>query len=364
MTKAKKKAVKAAPSKRSRKKRLDATVVDLFCGAGGLSHGFHLEGFQVVAGIDTDEGCRHAFEYNNDAIFIRQDIAELKASQIKSLFTPGKHRILVGCAPCQPFSTYNQKNKDKQWQLVTRFGELVDQVRPDVLSMENVPRLLKFRKGKIFKDFVEKLEAADYHVTWGVLYAPDFGLAQTRSRLVLLASRLGPIELPKPTHKNKHRTVRNEIGHLPKLTHGEADPRDPLHRASSLTKVNQKRIAASKPGGSWKDWDDALVAECHKSDTGKTYSSVYGRMSWSEPSPTITTQFYGFGNGRFGHPKQHRALSLREGALLQGFPADYEFVAPGEQVQFTKIGQMIGNAVPVKLASAIARAVRSHVESY
>jgi DNA (cytosine-5)-methyltransferase 1 len=338
-------------------------VVDLFCGAGGLSHGFYLEGFDIVAGIDTDEACRYAFEHNNEALFIRRDVAMLKAAEVNALFVPGKHRILVGCAPCQPFSTYNQKNSDPKWQLVTRFGELIEEVRPDIVSMENVPRLLTFRKGSIFKHFIEKLRATGYHAVWDVLYAPDFGLAQTRSRLVLLASRLGSIELPAPTHKRKHRTVRDEIGHLPALTHGQIDDRDPLHRASALSAVNLRRIAAAKPGGSWKDWDRRLVADCHKIDSGKGYSSVYGRMSWSEPAPTITTQFYGFGNGRFGHPKQDRGLSLREGALLQGFPADYEFVGPGDRVQFTQVGQMIGNAVPVKLARAIASAVRVHIES-
>lgn len=340
-----------------------ATVVDLFCGAGGLSHGFYLEGFDVVGGIDTDEDCRHAFEHNNGAPFIRCDVAKLKPSEIEALFSPGKHRVLVGCAPCQPFSTYNQKNSDPKWQLLKRFGSLIDQVRPDVLSMENVPRLLTFRKGTIFKKFVETLEAAEYHVSWDVLYGPDYGLAQTRSRLVLLASRLGKIDLPVPTHKGKHRTVRDEIGLLPRLRHGEVDDSDPLHRSSSLSEINLRRIAAAKPGGTWKEWDQGLVANCHKTETGKGYSSVYGRMSWAEPSPTITTQFYGFGNGRFGHPDQDRALSLREGALLQGFPPEYEFVAPGDRIHLKTVGRMIGNAVPVKLARAIATAVRIHVEN-
>jgi DNA (cytosine-5)-methyltransferase 1 len=122
-------------------------------------------------------------------------------------------------------------------------------------------------------------------------------------------------------------------------------------------------MAASKPGGTWRDWDEDLVAECHQVDTGRGYASVYGRMSWDEPSPTITTQFFGFGNGRFGHPDQDRALSLREGAMLQGFPQDYQFVDPGKPVQFKKIGRLIGNAVPVKLANAIAAAVREHLEA-
>jgi len=165
-----------------------------------------------------------------------------------------------------------------------------------------------------------------------------------------------------PTHKNKHRTVADEIGDLPKIGHGETDDLDPLHCASRLSDINIRRIVASKPGGTWRDWSDDLVAACHKTEAGQSYSSVYGRMKWEEPSPTITTQFFSFGTGRFGHPEQPRALSLREGAMLQGFPRDYEFIRPGERIQFKSVGRLIGNAVPVKLASAIARAVKSHLE--
>jgi DNA (cytosine-5)-methyltransferase 1 len=353
----------ASPTKTVRSRRAPGSVVDLFCGAGGLSHGFHLRGFAVSAGIDTDETCRYAFEHNNRAKFVRRDVAKLTAREVRALFARGTARVLVGCAPCQPFSTYNQKNSDPKWQLVRRFGALVERVRPDVLSMENVPSLLTFREGKIFREFVDRLKLAGYHVEWDVLYGPDFGLAQTRSRLVLLASRLGPIDLPAPSRRRKPRTVRDQIGHLPALKHGAVDAHDPLHRSSSLSRINLRRIAAAKPGGSWKDWERRLVAPCHKAKTGKGYSSVYGRMSWSAPAPTITTQFFNFGSGRFGHPRQDRALSLREGALLQGFPAKYQFVKPGEPIQFTPVGQMIGNAVPVRLASAIASAVRAHLEA-
>lgn len=342
----------------------NATVVDLFCGAGGLSHGFYQEGFNVAAGVDFDEACRFAFEENNEATFLRRDVAELTKTDISALFEPGKARVLVGCAPCQPFSTYNQKNDDPKWQLLGHFARLIDEVRPDVVSMENVPRLLAFKGGALFEDFVSTLKAADYHVVSGVLYGPDFGLAQTRSRLVLLASRLGPIELPSPTHTEGYRTVREEIGDLSPLGHGEIDPLDPLHRASRLAPINVRRIDSSKPGGTWRDWDSELVAQCHTQDTGRGYSSVYGRMSWGDPSPTITTQFFGFGNGRFGHPEQQRALSLREGAMLQGFPRDYAFVPPGQPIPFKAVGRLIGNAVPVRLASAIARAVKSHLAEH
>ena len=343
---------------------VNASVIDLFCGAGGLSHGFKIEAFKLAAGIDIDEACRFPYEQNNGAPFLRKDVGKLTAKEIEDLFLPGAKRVLVGCAPCQPFSTYNQKNEDPNWKLLHAFGDIIEASLPDVVSMENVPRLLAFRGGAVFDAFVAKLRASDYHVVWDVLYGPDFGLAQTRSRLVLLASRLGPIALPTPTHETEnHRTVREEIGDLPSLAHGEVDDSDPLHRASRLSETNARRIASAKPGGTWRDWDDDLVADCHKVKTGKGYSSVYGRMSWTAPSPTITTQFYGFGNGRFGHPDQNRALTLREGALLQGFPREYQFSRPGEAIHFKRIGRLIGNAVPVHLASAIARAVKAHLES-
>ncbi|WP_432284698.1 DNA cytosine methyltransferase [Aminobacter sp. BA135] len=342
----------------------DASVVDLFCGAGGLSHGFYQEGFRIVGGVDFDENCRYAFEANNDAPFIRRDVAKLKAREIEGLFLPGQRRVLIGCAPCQPFSTYNQKNDDPKWELLSQFAKLIDQVRPDVVSMENVPRLLEFKGGKLFTDFVATLRNAEYDVVWKVLYGPDFGMAQTRSRLVLLASRLGKIELPVPTHTDGYRTVRDEIGDLPALSHGMIDPTDHLHCASRLSEINVQRLEASKPGGTWRDWPTELVARCHTMTTGKGYSSVYGRMAWDSPSPTITTQFFGFGNGRFGHPEQKRALSLREGAMLQGFPRDYEFVPPGDRIHFKAVGRLIGNAVPVKLANAIAKAVKSHLGQY
>jgi len=343
---------------------VEASIVDIFCGAGGLSHGFFQQGFKIAGGVDIDEDCRYAFETNNDAPFIRRDVTTLTAKEVNALFTPHKFRVLVGCAPCQPFSTYNQKNEDPKWRLLGKFGDLVTEIRPDIISMENVPRLLNFKGGKTFEKFVQKLRDAKYQVVWDVLYGPDFGLAQTRSRLVLLASRLGPIELPSATHRGRHRTVRQEIGKLRRLSHGSADDRDLLHRCSRLSHMNQTRISEAKPGGTWRDWNESLVADCHKEETGRGYSSVYGRMEWDEPSPTITTQFFGFGNGRFGHPEQDRALSLREGALLQGFPPGYEFVAPGDRVHFKTIGRLIGNAVPVKLAAAIAKSVKSHIEQH
>jgi len=339
-------------------------VVDIFCGVGGLSHGFLQQGFKIAAGLDIDDDCRYPYESNNGARFLQRDVTKLTANEVERCFDQGKIRVLVGCAPCQPFSTYTQKYEDPKWQLLGKFGKLISEVQPDIISMENVPRLLQFREGRVFKSFLKRLREADYHVVWDVLHGPDYGLAQNRARLVLLASRIGEIELPAPTHRGRRRTVRQEIGKLRPLGHGDIDAKDRLHRASRLSPVNLERIAASKPGGTWHDWDTDLVADCHKERSGKGYSSVYGRMAWDEPSPTITTQFYGFGSGRFGHPEQDRALSLREGALLQGFPRNYRFVAPDDPVRFKAIGRLIGNAVPVRLAKAIAGSVKDHIEHF
>lgn len=340
-------------------------VIDLFCGAGGLSHGFRLEGFDVVAGIDFDAKCRYPFERNNEAPFLLNNVAEIEADDLKDLFDPDLPRILIGCAPCQPFSKYSQGREDGRWQLLEHFSRLICDIKPDVVSMENVPRLQKFKNSSVFNAFVRTLRNNEYFVDWKVAYCPDYGIPQSRSRLVLIASRFGPPGVPEPTHDAAfYPTVREAIGNLPPIDAGGADENDPLHRCSELSANNVKRMLASRPGGSWRDWDDDLVTPCHRKETGQGYSSVYGRMQWDEPAPTITTQFFGFGNGRFGHPEQDRAISLREGALIQTFPRDYAFVPEGQKVEIKTLGRLIGNAVPVGLARAIARRIRAHLDEY
>ena len=340
-----------------------ASVIDLFCGAGALSHGFLLEGFSIECGYDIDETCRFVFEENNNAQFVRRDVAKIDPQELACEFADDMPKILVGCAPCQPFSKYSQGREYPKWKLLEEFTRLVLAVLPDVVSMENVPQLTRFKGEMVFNTFVANLEDAGYQVRWMIADCTDFGVPQTRSRLVLIASRHGCPVLPKPEHDEEDRvTVWQTIGDMPPLTAGDVDPDDPLHCTSSMSDLNLQRIRASRPGGTWKDWDDWLVADCHKRETGRSYGGVYGRMHWHKPSPTITTQFYGFGNGRFGHPAQDRALSLREGAMLQTFPRDYTFVKRGKPINFKSLGRMIGNAVPVVLARAIARAVATHLE--
>lgn len=334
----------------------EVSCVDLFCGAGGLTHGFILEGLSVEAGIDLDPACRYPYERNNDALFVERDITDMTSEEVASLFGNGRIRILAGCAPCQPFSTYSQRydtRADHKWGLLYEFARLARDLRPDIVTMENVPSV---ERHEVFEDFVAELRKCEYHVWHDVVECAQYGVPQTRRRMVLLASLHGPIRMIDPTHPNP-RTVRQAIGRLRPLEAGESAPRDRLHVASALSEKNLARIRASKPGGTWRDWPEHLIAECHRTDTGRTYPSVYGRMEWDKPAPTMTTQCYGYGNGRFGHPEQDRAISLREAAILQSFPRNYEFVPPGEPVEFKPIGRMIGNAVPVELGRAIARSI-------
>ena len=348
---------RATPVRRRR-----GSVVDLFCGAGGLSHGFHQEGYRIAAGIDADEACRYPFETNNEAPFMRRSVEDLTAAEFEGEFTPGEPTVLVGCAPCQPFSKYSQGREDPRWRLLEDFARLIRECRPDIVSMENVARLPHFRAGAVFENFVQSLRECGYAAAWSVVFCPDFGIPQSRSRLVLIASRHGQPFLPEKTHGEAgYVTVRETIGALPALAAGDADAKDVLHQCSHLSALNLERIRASRPGGTWRDWPERLVTDCHRRETGHGYSSVYGRMAWDEPAPTVTTQFFGFGNGRFGHPEQDRAISIREGAMLQTFPRDYGFLPPGEAVRKKSLGRMIGNAVPVTLGRAIARAVSHHI---
>ena len=340
-------------------------VIDLFCGIGGLSHGLRLSGLNVVAGIDNEESCQYAYETNNHARFFSRDIASVTPEEVEAIFPNGHTRILVGCAPCQPFSKYTKRYrkdgyKDSKWRLLYSFGYLVGAILPDIVSMENVPDLAH---EQVFHDFVNTLRTNGYSVYHAVVYCPDYGVPQHRKRLVLLASLHGEIALIPHTHDPEHYcTVRQAIGGLPHLADGECDLNDVMHQASRLSEINRKRIRQSAPGGTWRDWTPDLQLKCHRKDSGRSYPSVYGRMYWDEPSPTITTQFYGLGNGRFGHPEQDRALSLREGAILQSFPPDYSFVQDAQHINRRMLGTHIGNAVPVALGHAIGRSILQHLQ--
>ena len=345
-----------------------AEVIDLFCGAGGLTLGLEKAGLTVVEGVDVDGRCRYPYEKNTGARFVTKDVGDYHAKDLEDAWGNSEYRVLVGCAPCQPFSTYARNNRPSgeygsRWELIDQFATLMEETFPDVVSMENVA---PFARTDVYRSFVVRLIEAGYSVKAGVADCRAYGAPQMRRRLVLLASRHGPIELLKYSTPNaaSWTTVRSAIGHLPALRAGEVHLDDQLHRSSRLSSQNLARIKVSKPGGTWRDWPKSLVATCHTRESGKTYPSVYGRMEWDQPSPTITGQCFGFGNGRFGHPDQDRAVSLREAALLQTFPESFEFFSadtpfPG----MATIGGMIGNAVPPLLGYVIGQSIVRHLET-
>lgn len=340
-------------------------VIDLFCGIGGLTHGFVKEGFNVLAGFDIDETCQFAYEANNSAIFVKKDVSLLTKEELEKYYSDNEIKVLVGCAPCQPFSKYanTRKSDDDKWMLLYKFADVIEKVAPEIVSMENVPQLVQSKKHKhVYDSFEKRLKKLGYHIWSDVVNCPEYGIPQNRKRLVLLASKKGPIELIAPTHKKgDYVTVKDVIGNLPPLESGQQDSNDPIHKSSQVSELNKKRIRSTPPGGGWKDWDENLRCECHKKPGGASYSSVYGRMVWNEPSPTMTTQCTGIGNGRFGHPEQDRAISLREAALLQTFPPDYKFIPDNGIVVNKILARQIGNAVPVDLGRVIAKSIDQHL---
>lgn len=351
------------------------SAVDLFCGIGGLTHGFIKSRLNVIAGIDSDQTCAFAYKQNNsEADFLPINIKDFMADQLRDLYPPGHVRVLVGCAPCQPFSNHRNKAKrnkeidltltDDRYKLLDEFLRLVREVQPEIVSMENVPQV---RNYNVFGEFISELNNLGYHLSdfSTPVYCPDYGVPQKRERLVLLASRLGPISLIEPTHsEDNYKTVAQTIGKLEAIADGETSTKDSIHRARKLSETNLKRIRSIKAGQNWTNLSEDLISPCHKKDSGKTFTSPYSRMTWDDLAPTMTTHCTGFSNGRFGHPVQDRAISLREAALLQSFPQTYKFVEDGSSINVGDIARHIGNAVPPALAAAIGRSIIAHLISH
>jgi DNA (cytosine-5)-methyltransferase 1 len=236
----------------------------------------------------------------------------------------------------------------------------------EIVTMENV---IEIRNHQVYSRFIDTLFKQGYDISINKVDCTDYGVPQNRKRLVVLASQIGDISLIDPTHTTyKDRpTVRKTIGGdtLKPIEAGGADDEDALHRSQALSEKNLERIRQSEPGGTWRDWDDELILDCHRKDSGSTYDAVYGRMEWDSAAPTITTQFYGYGSGRFGHPERDRAISLREGAMLQTFPKEYSFLkGDQDEIHYNQIGRFIGNAVPVRLAEIVGESINQHLNHH
>ena len=352
-------------------------VYDFFCGCGGTSRGFQKAGMDIVFALDIDQDAKSTFTKNfPETVFCDKSITELPILDLQQSLD--KHRksfkLFCGCAPCQPFTKQNTESPkdDDRRNLLTHFGTIIEACKPDFVFVENVPGLQKVPKHENgpFPTFKELLEKLGYQLTYGVVAAQDYGAPQLRRRFVLLASKHGKINIPEPTHgkdaDTPYKTVHDAIADLPAIAAGESyNGSDILnHRAANLSEINKTRIQASThDGGGRNDWQKDLWPECYTrtNEDGTTHSGhtdCYGRLWWHKPATGLTTRCISYSNGRFGHPEQDRALSVREAARLQGFDDNFEFTG-----NLNSMARQIGNAVPVDLALAMGKHFIKHVEA-
>lgn len=352
-------------------------VFDFFCGCGGTSRGFQNAGMDIVFAMDIDPDVERTFTLNfPEATFCDKSITKLAASDLQPTIDKHKdsYKLFCGCAPCQPFTKQNTESpkRDTRKGLLSQFGLIIEEFKPDFVFVENVPGLQKVPKHKQgpFPAFKKLLIKLGYHISYGVVAAQDYGAPQLRRRFVLLASKHGAISIPAPTHgkdrDNPYKTVRNAIADLPPIAAGEAlnDLGVPNHRAAELSELNMRRIKASEhDGGGRNNWPQDLWPECYtrtneKGETHSGHTDCYGRLWWDKPATGLTTRCISYSNGRFGHPEQDRAISIREAARLQGFDDIFEFKG-----NLSSMAKQIGNAVPVDLAYAMGCHFMKHLEA-
>ena len=339
-------------------------VVDFFCGCGGTSAGLKKAGMNILAGIDFDKDAGTTFKKNfYNSKFILQDIRILFPYDLHEIISRDRRRPLLfsACAPCQPFTQQKtaKKEKDERVVLLDEFHRFVKAFRPDYLFIENVPGLQKIQRdqGPLGR-FTRLISELGYSYDLKVLSSQDYGVPQVRKRLVLIASCMGRIELPDTTHgpgKERYQTVEDWIADLPPLAAGQNDENTANHRAAALSELNLKRISCTPLGGGRNDWPNELKLDCHKDHTGHT--DVYGRLHWKKPASALSTRCISLSNGRYGHPEQNRAISVREAARLQTFDDEFEFAG-----SLNSMARQIGNAVPVELARAFGNHLINHYE--
>jgi DNA (cytosine-5)-methyltransferase 1 len=343
---------------KSNEKNLRA--IDFFCGAGGMSYGLSKAGITVLGGIDNDADCRASYENNvSGAKFIKHDIGTLTAPDLGRRFEielDDDSLVFAGCSPCQFWSKINtDKTKSERTAfLLKHFQKFIYHFRPGYVIVENVPGLYTRKQQSILPRFIQFIKHLGYACADGVINANHYGVPQNRIRYLLIATRLSPvIDLPKP-ELNQLLTVRAFIGvanGFRRIPAGYSDETEFQHTASSLSPANLRRIQlTAKSGGSraaWKDDKELQIPAYRGRDD--IFRDVYARMYWDRPAPTITTRFNSFSNGRFGHPDEDRAISLREGATLQTFPKDFVF----HGTNLNSLARQIGNAVPPELARRI-----------
>lgn len=347
------------------------TAVEIFSGGGGLACGLREAGFRIVAAVEMEPHAAATFKSNHPTVQVyRQDVRTIKSAMMSAL-ADGKVDVLAACPPCQGFSSLTAKYRrdDERNDLVAEVGRIAKEIRPAAIMMENVPGLALKGKPRLEK-LLRHLKGLGYKPSTSILQVADYGVPQHRRRLVMLAGLGFSISMPEPTHskagengKLRWGTVWETIGGMDEpITFSEAKERGGAqafgwHVVRRLSPINIKRLELSRPGGKWEDIPERIRPSCHQ-DGYKGFTNVYGRMSWNEPSCTITAGCTTLSKGRFGHPVKNRTISLREAALLQTFPPDYRFETP----YFERACEVVGNALPPLFAGVIARRVREELE--
>ena len=339
-------------------------AVDFFCCGGGMSYGMQQAGINIVAGIDFDKNCEETYKTNiKGAKFIYADVFELKEEELEqqlSLKKNDDNLLLIGCSPCQFWSIINtdREKSEKSKNLLIEFHRFVKYFNPGYVVVENVPGVLRRKEESGLDKFIDWLEESGYKVHFKVHEVSKYGVPQHRKRFTLIASRVTDKEIEPVKYEGKKVTIRDVIGEhngFPKIEAGHKDDTEFMHSVAGLKDINIKRLALTeKNGGTRLAYADneELAPECHRNNK-ESFKDTYGRMFWDKPSSTITTKFFSISNGRFAHPEENRAISLREGAVLQSFPKDYVF----KTTSIAGTARLIGNAVPPKYAEAIGRAI-------
>ena len=341
-------------------RRFKFSAIDLFCGCGGLSLGLRRAGFNVVAAIDNDRLSTSTYELNHRRTYlVRDDIRLIDPRKLmeKLDLAPGHLDLMAGCPPCQGFSTLRTLNGGRDINeplndLVYEFVRFVEVFMPKMLMMENVPALLNDDR---LEEITQRLELLGYTCAADLFNAERFGVPQRRVRMILFGSLDACPPFARPVRRR--RTVSEAIRRLPSPEVSE----DPLHNYSVQRAAHVMSLIRRIPknGGSRTDLPNVDQLECHQKLDG--FKDVYGRMSWYEPAPTITGGCINPSKGRYTHPDNDRAITLREAALLQGFPKSYVFdMSRGRY----PAAQMIGNAFPPKFAEHHARAIYTHLEAF